>query len=188
MAAEPLDISSSRYLIIGNPSGELKALSNRAIVSGGMGFYAKMESNMLLIPNPKMLIFLDNGTVIEPKGDLILEGRFLVFARRPTFVARQALARGVMAQSLLYPYVARDLVLRGNATFRFVVGDDNLLYFIVDPKDSSVSFETPLDIYSERESAPLVLKHLPWSASLSVLLLCKSSWAFKRFKKFKRPT
>jgi len=175
-------------LVIGNPSGELKALSNRAIVSGGMGFYAKMESNMLLIPNPKMLIFLDNGTVIEPKGDLILEGRFLVFARRPTFVARQALARGVMAQSLLYPYVARDLVLRGNATLRFVVGDDNLMYFIVDPKDSSVSFEKPLDIYSEWESLPLVLKHLPWSAALSALLLCSYYGFLKRFGKFKRPT
>jgi len=79
--------------------------------------------------------------------------------------------KGVVGQSLLYPYVARDLLVRGNVTFKFLVGDSSSLYFVVDAVKAKVFFETPFDVYSEWESMPLLLKSLPLSVALTALML-----------------
>jgi len=122
---------------------------------------------------------------------MTLGGRFLVLARRPIFTAEKSVVKGVVGQSLLYPYVARDLLLRGKTSFKFLVGDSSLLYFVVDATKAKVSFEPPLNIYSEWESVPLVLKHLPLSLMLTVFILYSGqlpSFLKKKSKKSAPPT
>jgi hypothetical protein len=117
---------------------------------------------------------------------MTLEGKLLVLVRRPVFTAEQTAAKGVAGQSLLYPYVARDLLTRGNVTFKFLVGDSSLLYFAVDATRAKVSFEQPLNVYSEWESVPLFWRHLPSSLVLTVLALCGSKLA-KLLKERRKP-
>ncbi|MCC5997926.1 MAG: hypothetical protein LM573_02505 [Thermofilum sp.] len=167
-----LEAIDARYIVVSSLSGkQLNLYSDFAIVKSGLGFYVTAGMKRLHVPRAKAFLYLNNGNVLELKGDLTLEGELTVIARRPLFIAEQAKVNGVVGQSLLYPYIARDLLVRGNTTFLFLVGDSSLLYFVVNADRSKVSFIPPLDIYSEWESVPLLVKHLPLSVVLTVLII-----------------
>jgi hypothetical protein len=157
------NMTSVKYLIIESSLDNfLKAFYERAYVKGGIGFYAKLEADRMYVPNARVRVYFNDGAIKELEGDLLFVGRFLVLARRPIFTAQYSVIKGVFVQSLLYPYLARDLVVNGNATFRFVSGDSSFLYFFVDAKNSKIAYEPQLNIYLEWESVPLVLKYSYW--------------------------
>jgi hypothetical protein len=184
-----LEVIDTRYIVVSSLSEkQLNLFSDFAIVKSGLGFYVTAEMKRLHVPRAKAFLYLNNGSILELKGDLKLEGEFAVIARKPLFIAEQAKVNGVVGQSLLYPYVARDLLVRRNTTFLFLVGDSSLLYFAVNADRSKVSFISPLDIYSEWESVPLLVKHLPLSIVLTVLTIggFKLAGLLKKSKKIKR--
>jgi hypothetical protein len=181
--------TDARYMVVSSLSGkQLNLFSDFAVVKSGIGYYVTAEMKRLHVLDAKAFLYLKNGSVLELKGDLKLEGDFTVISKRPLFMAEQAKVNGVVGQSLLYPYVARDLLVRGNTTFIFLVGDSSLLYFVVNAGRSKVSFIPPLDIYSEWESVPLLVKHLPLSVILTVLTIggFKLAELLKKSKKIKR--
>jgi hypothetical protein len=160
------------YVVLtGSPNTSLKLFSDFATLKSGIGFYAVVEISNPHIQGEKIFLHFCNGSSMQLEGNLRLMGSFLVLVRRPVFTANQATIKGVVAQSLLYPYVSRDIQVRGSATFNFLVGDSSLMYFVVDAARAKFSFEQPLDFYSEWESVPLLLKHLPLSLALTVLVL-----------------
>jgi hypothetical protein len=175
---DQLGADNIRYMVItSSPERSLKLFSDFAEVESGLGFYAVVEVNKLHVEGARFLVRFINGSSLELEGNMTLDGRFLVFARRPVFTAERATVEGVVGQSLLYPYMARDLQVHGNATLRFLVGDPSLLYFKVDALRAKVVFEPPLDVYSEWEAVPLLLKHLPLSFAFTVLVLsCGKFW------------
>ncbi|WP_148682152.1 hypothetical protein [Thermofilum adornatum] len=179
------NLTSVRYLIIESPSEKvLNAFYVQANVKGGIGFYAKLEADRMYVPNGNVSVYFDDGVISELKGDLLFEGKFLVLARRPIFTAQRSVIRGVFGQSLLYPYLARDLIVIGNATFRFVRGDDSFLYFFVDASNSKIMFDPSLNIYSEWESVPLVLKYSYWIIVIICVFIAKR---LQRLLKRRRP-
>jgi hypothetical protein len=168
-----LGANNNQYIVImSSPESPLKIFSEFIALKFGLGFYTVAEMNKLHVVGDKFFLYFSNGSSLQLGGNITLEGRFFALARRPVFIAEQAVVKQVIGQSLLYPYVTRDLLIRGRATFRFVTGDSSLQYFIVDITKAKVSFEQPLDIYSEWESAPLFWKHLPLSIALTALVLC----------------
>jgi hypothetical protein len=165
------EVTNTSYVTVSSLSErQLNAFTDFAKVKSGIGYYVTIEVKRLQVANAKAFLF-NNGSMLELKGNLTLEGEFAVIAKRPLFIAEQAKVNGVVGQSLLYPYIARDLLVRGNTTLMFLVGDSSLLYFAVNADRSKVSFIPPLDIYSERESVPLLVKHLPLSVVLTVLII-----------------
>jgi hypothetical protein len=163
------NVVSAKYLIIESSLDNLlKAFCEHAYVKGGMGFYAKLEADKIYVPNARARVCFNDGAIRELEGDLLFEGRFLVLARRPIFTAQRSVIKGVYWQVLLYPYLIRDLVVIGNTTFRFVCGDSSFSSFFVDALSSKIVFEPQLDIYSEWESVPLMLKYSYWS----ILIIC----------------
>ncbi|MCC6004374.1 MAG: hypothetical protein LM590_08545, partial [Thermofilum sp.] len=170
--SDQLDAHDIRYIeIVGSPEIPFKLFSDSAVLEFGVGFYAIAEISNLQVVDARVFIHISNGSSLQLEGNMTLNGRFLVLVRRPTVTAKQSVAKGVVGQSLLYPYVARNLLVNGNASFKFLVGDSSLLYFEVDANRAKISFEPPLDIYSEWESVMLVLKHLPLSLVLTALIL-----------------
>jgi hypothetical protein len=170
--SDQLDARDIRYIeIVGSPEIPFKLFSDSAVLEFGIGFYAIAEISNLQVVDARVFIHISNGSSLQLEGNITLNGRFLVLVRRPTVTAKQSVAKGVVGQSLLYPYVARNLLVDGNASFKFLVGDSSLLYFVVNATRAKISFEPPLDIYSEWESVMLVLKHLPLSLVLTALIL-----------------
>jgi hypothetical protein len=172
-------MTSAKYLIIESSLDDfLKAFYERAYVKGGIGFYAKLEADRMYVPNARVRVYFNDGAIRELEGDLLFVGRFLVLARRPIFTAQHSVIRGVFGQSLLYPYLARDLVVIGNATLIFVRGDSSFLSFFVDARNSKIVFEPQLNIYSEWESVPLVLKYsylgMPIACIFALVMLRRS--------------
>jgi hypothetical protein len=164
------NVSSAKYLIIESSLDNfLKAFCEHAYVKGGVGFYAKLEADKMYVLNARVRVYFNDGAIRELEGDLLFEGRFLVLARRPIFTAQRSVIKGVFGQSLLYPYLARDLVVIGNATFSFILGDSSLLSFFVNTRNCKIVFEPQLNIYSEWESAPLVLKYSYWSMPIACI-------------------
>jgi len=154
---------AAKYLIIESSLNNfVKAFYEHANVRDSIGFYVKLEADKMYVPNVRVRVYFDNGAIRELEGDLFFEGRFLVLARRPIFTAQSSVIKGVIVQSLLYPYLVRDLVSVGNLTLIFARGDSFVLYFFVDAKNSKIVFVPPLNIYSEWESMTLVLKYLFW--------------------------
>jgi hypothetical protein len=133
-----------RYVvIIGSPEIPFKLFSDFAVLESGIGFYAIAEMSKLHVAGARVFIYFSNGSTLHLEGNTTLEGKFLVLARRPVFTAERTVAKGVVGQSLLYPYVTLELLVRGNASFKFLVGDSSLLYFVVDATRAKVSFEPP---------------------------------------------
>jgi hypothetical protein len=178
----------SYVVVMGSPGIPFRLFSDFAVLESGLGFYAIAEMSKLHVVSARVFIYFSNGSSLQLEGNMTLEGRFLALARRPVLTADQAAVKGVVGQSLLYPYMARDLFVRGNTTFMFLVGDSSLLYFAVNADRSKVSFISPLDIYSEWESVPLLVKHLPLSIVLTVLTIggFKLAGLLKKSKKIKR--
>jgi hypothetical protein len=187
--SDRLDAHDIRYIeIVGSPEIPFKLFSDSAVLEFGIGFYAIAEISNLQVVDARVFIHISNGSSLQLEGNMTLNGRFLVLVRRSTITAKQSVAKGVVGQSLLYPYIARDLLVRGNTTFLFLFGDSSLLYFAVNADRSKVSFIPPLDIYSEWESVPLLVKHLPLCVVLTVLTVggFKLAGLLERFKKIKR--
>ncbi|MCC6004887.1 MAG: hypothetical protein LM590_11160, partial [Thermofilum sp.] len=161
----------SYVVVMGSPGMPFRMFSDFAVLESGLGFYADAEMSKLHVVGARVFIHFSNGSSLQLEGNMTLEGRFLALARRPVLTADRAAVKGVVGQSLLYPYVARDLLVCGNVTFKFFVGDSSLLYFVIDAAKDKVFFETPLDVYSEWESTPLLLKYLPVSVALTAFML-----------------
>jgi len=164
----------SYVVVMGSSEMPFKLFSDFAVLESGLGFYAVAEMSKLHVVGARVFIYFSNGSSLHLEGNMTLEGKFLVLARRPVFTAERTMAKGVVGQSLLYPYVTLDLLVHGDASFKFLVGDSSLLYFVADATRAKVSFEPPLNIYSEWESVPLLLKHLPLSLVLTVFILYSS--------------
>jgi hypothetical protein len=171
--------SNVEYLMLENSSGELKIVSNAAVAEAGIGFYASIRVQELHVPEVRVYTYFRNTSIVMLKGNLTLKGDFCLLAKRPVIMSQYATIEGVAGQSMVYPYLAHDLVVYGSTTFRFMAGDSSLLYFIVDLRNSKAFFNPPLEIYSEWESIPLLLKHSPWVVAILVLLVY--SWLL--FKK-----
>jgi len=178
MPFDQLVIRDISYVVImGSPGIPFRLFSDFAMLESGLGFYTVAEMSKLHVVSARVFIHFSNGSSLQLEGNMTLEGRFLALARRPVFTAEQIVVKKVIGQSLLYPYIARDLQVHGNVTLRFLVGDSSLLYFKVDALRAKVVFEPPLDVYSEWEAVPLLLKHLPLSFAFTVLVLsCGKFW------------
>jgi len=164
------NVSSPEYLALENPSSHLEAASGSAVAEAGIGFYMIVRTEELRASG-RVYVHVKNSSVDVLEGDVYLRGNLLLLMRRPIIIANYAAAKGVISQTLVYPYLARDLVIQGNSTFSFVMGDSSVLYFVTGLGTSKAAFEPPPNIYSEWESLPLILKHLPWVSVVSALLL-----------------
>ncbi|MCC6003897.1 MAG: hypothetical protein LM590_06100 [Thermofilum sp.] len=173
------NVASAKYLTVESSLDNfLKAFCEHAYVKGGIGFYVRLEADKMHVPNARVRVYFNNDAIIELEGDLLFEGRFLLLARRPIFMAQRSVINGVYWQALRYPYLVRDLVVIGNVTFSFICGDSSFSSFFVNARSSKIMFEPQLDIYSDWESMPLVLKYSYWSiliACIFALMTLRSS-------------
>jgi len=149
-----------RYAVLApSSSTELTLRASNISMITGNGFYAIIEVNNLTIPaNTKVQVYLRNGSilVLELEKNATASG-FIIVAKTPMIIAREAIITGVHYQGLKYPYLARDLVLKSNATLRYVIGDELLvLYAYAD----EVEFIKPLQIYDEAVTMLLIPKYM----------------------------
>jgi len=72
-------------------------------------------------------------------------------------IAKETVITGVHYQGLKYPYLARDLILKGSATLRYVVGDELLVLYA---NADEVEFTKPLQIYDEAVTMLLIPKYM----------------------------
>jgi len=141
-----------------NENGLIKLKAINVSILGGNGFYSTIRASRVVVPaNTVVQLYLANFSVstLKIEQDFTIHDAIII-AKTPTIITDEAVIRGVLYQGLKYPYLAKDLVLRGNTTVKYVVGD-NLL--ALQTAASSIEFIENLKIYNEFDSLPLLFRY-----------------------------
>jgi len=169
---------SIRYAVLmPSSSTELRLRANNASMSMGNGFYSIIEAdNLTILANTIIQLYLRNGSILilELEKNTTASG-FTIMSKTPMIIAKEVIIAGVRYQGLRYPYLARDLTLKGNSTLRYVVGDELLVLYV---RADELEFAESLQIYNEAVTMLLVLKYVPIYV-IMFLLLIYSSLVFK---------
>jgi len=136
----------------------LKISADNVSISKGVGFYALIRATKVVIPaNTTVQSYLSNSSfsIFKLSQELVLNN-VTIISKTPIIITNESSIRGVLYQGLRFPYIAKDLVLKGTSTIEYVVGDDLLLLKV---KTSNVEFIEGLGVYDEATSLPLLFKY-----------------------------
>ena len=151
--------SNNEFLVLKpGKHGSMKIKAVNVSISKGNGFYASIRADKVIVPaNLTIQFYLANSssTTFTSEQSLSINDVVIV-TKTPIITTNEAIIREVLFQGIKYPYLAKDLIVRGTTSIEYVVGDDLLVLLV---NASNVDFVKGLNIYDEFVSLPLLLKY-----------------------------